>query len=310
MIKRVIVTGALGFIGYHTCIYLASKGYDVVGIDNASRGKIERIKMLEQRNIAVEIADIRDYDHLDKVFYEYQPDAIVHAAALISVDESFEKPLLYEDVNSKGTITLILIANKYGLRKFVYISSAAVYGNPVKLPIDEDHPLNPLSPYGVSKLSGEFYTKTLFEGKENAITLRLFNVYGPGQNPEYAGVISRFLERLSRDEPPVIYGSGEQTRDFIHVEDVACAIEKALEKNLRGYMVFNIGTGKKITIRELAELMIRLYGSSLEPVYGPPRKGDIMHSYADISKVRQILGWEPKISLEEGLKRLIETHRR
>lgn len=306
---KVLVTGALGFIGYHTCLYLASKGYSVVGLDNASRGRIERKNKLEEQDIPVEIADIRDNNDLTRIFDKYKPDMIVHAAALISVDESFEKPLLYEDVNARGTITLVLTANKYNARKFVYISSAAVYGNPVKLPISEDHPVDPLSPYGASKLAGEHYVKTLFEGDEGAVTLRLFNVYGLGQNPEYAGVISKFLERLVEGRPPIIFGTGEQTRDFIHVEDVARAIEKTLTIRLEEYMVFNIGTGKRISIRELAELMIKLFGLNLEPVYGPPRRGDIMHSYADISRAKRILGWHPSISLEEGLKKLIEAYR-
>ncbi len=306
---KVLVTGALGFIGYHTCLYLASKGYSVVGLDNASRGRIERKNKLEEQDIQVEIADIRDNNDLTRIFDKYKPDMIVHAAALISVDESFEKPLLYEDVNARGTITLVLTANKYRARKFVYISSAAVYGNPVKLPISEDHPVDPLSPYGTSKLAGEYYVKTLFEDGEGAVTLRLFNVYGLGQNPEYAGVISKFLERLAEGRPPIIFGTGEQTRDFIHVEDVARAIEKALTIRLEEYTVFNIGTGKRISIRELAELMIKLFGLNLEPVYGPPRRGDIMHSYADISRAKRILGWHPSISLEEGLKKLIEAYR-
>ena len=306
---KVLVTGALGFIGYHTCLYLASKGSSVVGLDNASRGRIERKNKLEEQDIPVEIADIRDNNDLTRIFDKYKPDMIVHVAALISVDESFEKPLLYEDVNARGTLTLVLTANKYRARKFVYISSAAVYGNPVKLPISEDHPVDPLSPYGVSKLAGEYYVKTLFEGSEGAITLRLFNVYGLGQNPEYAGVISKFLERLVEGRPPIIFGTGEQTRDFIHVEDVARAIEKTLTIRLEEYMVFNIGTGKRISIRELAELMIKLFGLNLEPVYAPPRRGDIMHSYADISRAKRILGWHPSISLEEGLKKLIEAYR-
>ena len=306
---KVLVTGALGFIGYHTCLYLASKGYSIVGLDNASRGRIERKNKLEEQDIPVEIADIRDNNDLTRIFDKYKPDMIVHAAALISVDESFEKPLLYEDVNARGTITLVLAANKYGAERFVYISSAAVYGNPVRLPISEDHPVDPLSPYGASKLAGEYYVKTLFGGNGGAVTLRLFNVYGLGQNPEYAGVISKFLERLAEGKPPIIFGTGEQTRDFIHVEDVARAIEKALTIRLEEYMVFNIGTGKRISIRELAELMIKLFGLNLEPVYGPPRRGDIMHSYADISRAKRILGWHPSISLEEGLKKLIETYR-
>ncbi len=309
MHESVVVTGALGFIGYNVCMHLMLKGYNVIGIDNASRGRIERKEVLEENNVIVEIADIRDQKALDNLFREYQPDSLVHAAALISVEESFEKPILYEEVNSKGTITLTIVANRHGLKKMIYISSAAVYGDPIRLPVNEDHPVNPLSPYGTSKLSGEFYARTLFEGIEKTVVLRLFNVYGPGQNPEYAGVISRFLERLSQGKPPVIYGSGEQTRDFIHVEDVAHAVEKALETRFEEHVVFNIGTGRRTSIRELAELMIELFGLNLKPIHGPPRRGDIMHSYADISRARRMLGWEPKISLEEGLKRLIETYR-
>ncbi len=305
---KVLVTGALGFIGHHLCLHLSSRGYDVVGVDNLSRGVRRRIKLLEENNVKVIVADVRDTELMYKILSQYRVSAVVHLAALISVEESFEKPLLYEDVNAKGTISLVLAANKAGVERIVYASSAAVYGNPVRLPIDEDHPLKPLSPYGASKLVGEFYAKTLFKGNRGVIVLRLFNVYGPGQNPEYAGVITRFMERLSQGKPPVIYGSGEQTRDFIHVLDVVEAVEKALTTSYSGY-VLNIGTGRPTKIKDLAYTMIKLYGLELEPVYAPPRKGDIMHSYADISLAKRILGWSPRISLEEGLRMLVESSR-
>lgn len=302
---KVLVTGALGFIGHHLCIGLARKGYEVLGLDNLSRGRRDRIDLLRKHGVNTIIADIRDLENMVKVFSEFKPDVVAHLAALISVEESFEKPLLYEEVNVQGTINVILASNKIGVWRIVYASSAAVYGNPVKLPINEEHPTNPLSPYGVSKLAGEMFSKTLFDGEGGVVVLRLFNVYGIGQNPEYAGVITRFMERLEKGLPPIIYGTGEQTRDFVHVLDVVEAFEKAFKADAGG-VVLNIGTGKPTSIRDLAYMMIKLYGLDLKPIYAPPRKGDIMHSYADVSRARKVLGWEPRIGLEEGLKMLIE----
>ncbi len=305
---RIVVTGALGFIGHHLCIGLAKEGYKVLGIDNLSRGKRERIDLLRNHGVDIVLADIRDSSNIMKTFREFKPEIVMHLAALISVDESFKKPLLYEDVNVKGTINIILASNKTNVWRIVYASSAAVYGNPVKLPIDEEHPLRPLSPYGASKLAGEMYIKTIFNGKEGYVILRLFNVYGLGQNPEYAGVITKFMERLERKLPPIIYGDGTQTRDFIHVLDVVEAFIKAIEVN-ESNVVLNIGTGKQTSIKELAYTMIKLYGLDLQPIYAPPRKGDIKHSYADISKAKKILKWEPKISLEDGLRMLIRRQK-
>jgi len=302
---KVVVTGALGFIGHHLCVGLARKGYEVLGLDNLSRGRRDRIDLLRKHGVNTIIADIRDLENMVKVFSEFKPDVVAHLAALISVEESFENPLLYEEVNVQGTINVILASNKVGVWRIVYASSATVYGNPVKLPINEEHPTNPLSPYGVSKLAGEMFSKTLFDGEGGVVVLRLFNVYGIGQNPEYAGVITRFMERLERGLPPIIYGTGEQTRDFIHVLDVVEAFEKAFKADAGG-VVLNIGTGKPTSIRDLAYMMIKLYGLDLKPIYAPPRKGDVMHSYADISRAKKVLGWEPRIGLEEGLKMLIE----
>jgi len=301
---RIIVTGALGFIGHHLCIGLAKKGYKVLGIDDLSRGRRERIDLLKNHGVNVVLADIRDPGSIIRVFQEFKPETVLHLAALISVDESFKKPLLYEDVNVRGTINIILTSNKTNVWRIVYASSAAVYGNPVKLPIDEEHPLKPLSPYGVSKLAGEMYIKTIFNGEGGYIILRLFNVYGLGQNPEYAGVITKFMERLKGRLPPIIYGDGTQTRDFIHVLDVVEAFIKAIEVN-KSNIVLNIGTSKPTSIKELAYTMIKLYGLNIQPIYAPPRKGDIKHSYADISKAKKILKWEPRISLENGLRMLI-----
>ncbi len=302
---RVLVTGALGFIGHHLSIALAERGYNVLGVDNLSRGLRERIPLLESHGVGVEVADVRDEARMLELMKSFKPDAVVHLAALINVEESFEKPRLYEDVNAGGTITVTVAAVRAGAERLVYASSAAVYGNPRRLPIDEEHPLNPLSPYGVSKLAGEHYVRTLFNGPRGYLVLRLFNVYGPGQNPEYAGVIARFAERLAKGLPPVIYGDGEQTRDFIHVEDVVEAFIRSLEVPDPLNTVINIGTGRPVTVNRLARIMIELSGVETTPTYAPPRRGDIRHSYADISKAKRLLKWSPRIPLEEGLKTVI-----
>ena len=304
---RVLVTGVAGFIGSHLCLSLLSRGFEVWGLDDLSRGDRGRVRELEELGLRFVRVDIRDRDEVEKVLQEIRPVGIIHLAALISVPESFEKPGLYMAVNVKGTRNLVSAANEVGVKRFVYASSAAVYGNPVRLPIDENHPTKPISPYGESKLLGEKCVLNEFKG--SAFSLRLFNVYGRGQNPEYAGVITKFLERVSRGEPPIIYGDGEQTRDFVYVGDVTDAFIQALTSNLQGTYIFNVGTGNAVTINQLARIIIKLVGLNVEPIHAGPRPGDIRHSYADISKIKNILGWQPKTSLEEGLKHLVENLR-
>lgn len=301
---KVLITGATGFIGYHLSLALAKLGFDVFGIDNLSRGKAERVDILKSNGVKFALMDIRDQQALKNFIQETKPKVIIHLAALISVEESFQKPRLYEEVNAEGTKNIILASKSCNVEKFIYISSAAVYGNPIKLPINEDHPTNPLSPYGLTKLKGEFYVKELFEG--NSIILRLFNVYGQGQNIEYAGVIIRFIERVKKGLPPIIFGDGEQCRDFIHVNDVIEAILKSINAGIEGCEIFNIASGKAVKIKDLAYSIIKLFNAKLEPIHSQPRTGDIRYSYADISKARRILDWYPRISLEEGLLNVIK----
>lgn len=303
---KVLVTGAAGFIGYHLCRELLRKGFEVWGLDDLSRGDPARVRRLEELGMKFKRADIRAEAKVEEILRESRPDAVINLAALINVPESFEKPNLYLSVNAKGAEILVSAANRLGVEKLIYASSAAVYGNPIRLPIDEKHPLNPISPYGRSKLLGEEYSLRRFKGRAS-ISLRIFNVYGPGQSLEYAGVIMRFVERLRKGEPPIIFGDGEQTRDFVYVHDVTEAFIQALISSLHGAHAINIASGKPIKIRKLAELMIRLRRLNLKPVHAAPRPGDIKHSYADISKARRLLRWSPKIALEEGLRRLLES---
>ena len=288
---RVVVTGGAGFVGSHVAAHLAGRGFRVVAVDSLERASA--VKRLEEAGVPLVVGDLRRVDLPPA-------DAVVHAAAYISVEESWERPYEYMWNNAATTARVAVQCAARGAR-LVYISSAAVYGEPVRLPISEDHPTRPLSPYGLSKLAGERVVEMLVPG---AAVLRLFNVYGPGQTGPYAGVITKFLERARRGLPPVIYGDGEQTRDFVHVGDVARFVETVLERGASG--VFNVGTGRAVSVRELAGLVMRLAGLNGEPAYAPPRPGDIKHSVADITKARS-LGWEPRVGIEEGLRGLWST---
>jgi len=288
---RVVITGGAGFIGSHVAVRLAERGFKVVAVDNLERASA--VKRLEEAGVPLVAGDVRSVDLPPA-------DAVVHAAAYMSIDESWERPYEYMWNNAAATARVAKQCADRGAR-LIYISSAAVYGEPQRLPIDEGHPARPLSPYGLSKLAGEQIAQMLAPG---ATALRLFNVYGPGQTGPYAGVITRFIERAKRGLPPVIYGDGTQTRDFIHVGDVARFVEAVLDRGAAG--VFNVGTGRAVSIRELAAAVMRLAGLGGEPAYAPPRPGDIRHSVADVSKARA-LGWEPRVSVEEGLRGLWST---
>jgi UDP-glucose 4-epimerase len=285
---KVLVTGGAGFIGSHVAIYLAERGYGVVAVDNMERAKAA--EELRRRGIPLLVADVRS-DDLP------QADAVVHAAAYIDVEESWEKPYDYMWNNAAATARVAKRCAATGAH-LIYFSSAAVYGDPQYIPIDEGHPTRPLSPYGLSKLAGEEAAKML---TERLTVLRLFNVYGPGQSGPYAGVITKFMQRAKRGQPPVIYGDGQQTRDFIHVDDVARMVSIALERE--AYGIYNVGTGRATSIRELARLVMELAGIGGEPIYAPPRPRDIKHSRADITKALG-LGWRPQIELAKGLEAL------
>ncbi len=299
---EVLVTGGAGFIGGHISLRLNDAGYDVVVLDNLERASPFGIKMLTERGINLVKSDLRtaSLGNLLKGI-----NAVVHVAAYISVEESLKKPLAYFENNVQATVRLLNACVKSKVDKIIYISSAAVYGEPVQTPIDESHPTNPISPYGASKLCGEIAVKMFSKcyGFSQTI-LRLFNVYGPGQRSSYAGVITKFLERALQGLPPVIFGDGLQTRDFVYVADVAEAVKLALEKDKNG--VFNIGCGKPVSIVELANLIIDIFNISEEPIYVAPRPGDIRNSYASIRKAQEELGYNPGWNLRKGLKETVK----
>jgi UDP-glucose 4-epimerase len=300
---RVLVTGGAGFIGSHLVKALLRAGHFVRVLDNFSTGSMDNIVDVA-RDAEIVVGDVRDYSVVEKCVRGV--DVVIHLAALIDVAESIERPDLYFEVNVIGTHNIAKACR--GVNLLIFASSSSVYGDPLKIPIPEDHLLSPRSPYAASKAAGEALIQAFSSiYGYRPIILRIFNVYGPKQSRTYAGVVIEFIRRVLRREPPIIYGDGEQTRDFIHISDVIDAIMKAMSiERARG--VFNIGSGKAVTINQLAKLILKtLNREDLKPVYAPPRPGDIKHSIADITKSRKILGFEPKISLEEGIKTLINV---
>lgn len=295
-----VVTGGAGFIGKNITNILLKDGHEVSILDNLNTGKKENLEGVLE-NVEFHQVDIRDYKKLEELMKN--SDGVFHQAALTNVQESFTKQRDYEEVNIAGTENILKIANEFGI-KVVFASSSSVYGDQSKIPIKEDSSRIPINPYGKTKLETEHLSEKYYKKGVESIGLRYFNVYGKGQNDAYAGVITKFLKNIDKGRPPIIFGSGEQTRDFIFVEDVALANIAAMKNNITNDF-FNIGTGKKTSINELANLMIKLSGKDLKPIHKNPLEGDVQDSQADITKAKNLLNWNPKTELKEGLKKLL-----
>jgi UDP-glucose 4-epimerase len=294
-----IVTGGAGFIGSHLTKHLIKIGHDVTVIDNLRRGSFDNLKEINDKIDFQEI-DILDYEKMKNVAKNI--DGVFHQAALGSVPDSFKEPEEYHRVNVIGTENVFKLAKEFDF-KVVYASSSSVYGNQKIFPIKENAEKNPLNPYGKTKLDCEHLAKKYVDLGVKIIGLRYFNVFGIGQNPNYAGVIPKFIERLVQHKPPIIYGDGNQLRNYIFVDDVVKANVLALESKIEHEFI-NIATGETISVKELADIMIRLSKLSLEPIYEEARVGDIEKSQADISLAKKLLNWEPKTTLEEGLEKI------
>ena len=296
---NLIVTGGAGFIGSHLTKYLIKKGHSVSVIDSLRRGSFENLREIKDQIDFQEI-DILDYEKMKNI--AKNADGIFHQAALGSIPQSFKEPEEYHRVNAIGTENVLKLAKEFGF-KVVYASSSSVYGNQDKFPIKEDAEKKPLNPYGQSKLESEQFAKKYADDGVKVIGLRYFNVFGIGQNPNYAGVVPKFIERLIQHKPPIIYGDGNQLRNFTFVDDVVEANILAFEKKIeRSFM--NIATGVMTSVKELATIMIRLSGLSIEPTYEKARDGDIEKSQADISLAKNLINWVPKTTLEEGLEKI------
>ena len=296
---NLIVTGGAGFIGSHLTKYLIKKGHNVSVIDNLRRGSFDNLREIKDQIDFQEI-DILDYEKMKNVVKN--ADGIFHQAALGSVPQSFKEPEEYHRVNAMGTENVLKLAKEFGF-KVVYASSSSVYGNQEKFPIKEDAEKKPLNPYGQSKLESEQFVKKYADVGVKVIGLRYFNVVGIGQNPNYAGVVPKFIERLVQHKPPIIYGDGNQLRNFTFVDDVVEANVLAFENKIE-HTFMNIATGVMTSVKELATIMIRLSGLSIEPIYEKAREGDIEKSQADISLAKNLINWVPKIPLEEGLEKI------
>ncbi|TRZ53488.1 MAG: SDR family oxidoreductase [Dehalococcoidia bacterium] len=303
--KRVAVTGGAGFIGSNLAEELATSN-SVIIIDDLSTGNKENIaSLLQKDNVKFIQGSILDLKLLQESFRGI--DFVFHQAALPSVPRSIEDPLVTNEVNITGTLNVLLAARDKKAKKVVYASSSSVYGDTPTLPKSEDMPTNPQSPYALTKLVGEYYCRIFHQiYKLPTICLRYFNVFGPRQDPnsQYAAVIPRFVAKVLRGQPPIIYGDGNQTRDFTYIKDVTQANVVAAVDDATG--IFNIGRGERNSINHLAEIILNIMGKDLPPVYESPLPGDIEHSLADISKARKI-GYNPEYNLEAGLKQTIDS---
>jgi len=299
---KLIVTGGAGFIGSHLVKYLVKEGHDISVIDNLSRGKLENLEEIEKEInfYKLDITNLEDIRNILK-----QTEGVFHEAALTSVPESFTKVDEYNRVNIDGTMNIFKLGKEFGF-KIVYASSSSVYGNTTKIPISEDFERKPINPYGITKLEDEYLSEKFSRLGTQIIGLRYFNVYGKGQTPSYAGVITKFLENIKNEKPPIIFGDGSQLRDFIFIDDVCSANLSAMKSDVKtGF--FNIGTGIATSIKNLADLIIRLSGKSLKPVYDKLPDGDVKLSQADISLAKKFFSWDPKITLEEGLSKFFNN---
>jgi UDP-glucose 4-epimerase len=306
-VSRYLVTGGCGFIGSHLVERLLASGHRVRVLDDLSTGRLENLPS-SHSELEFDQGDIGDPAALAAACEEV--DGIFHLAALVSVADSVARPVENHRINATGTLNVLMAAREAGVRRVVFAGTAAVYGNDPALPKREDMTPAPASPYAVAKLMGEHYMRIFFAlyGLET-VSLRFFNVFGPRQDPRspYSGVIARFLDAVRGGRAVTIFGDGRQSRDFIHVRDVARGLEAAMRSayGADGSPI-NIATGRATDLLRLIEVLETLAGRSIERVFAPARAGDVRHSLADVSRARALLGFEARVPLEEGLKELME----
>jgi nucleoside-diphosphate-sugar epimerase len=304
-----LITGGAGFIGSHIAHELVSRGQTVRILDDFSTGRLDNLSEVRDR-VAICEGSICELEQIRPHFAG--ADYVIHLAALPSVARSVEDPLTTNAVNIGGTLNALVASRDAGVRRLVFAASAAAYGDRSASSHSESDPVNPLSPYAVTKLVGEYYCQVFtrifhFE----AVALRFFNIFGPRQNPEspYTGVLSKFITAYLRGTTPVIFGDGNQSRDFTYVANVVQAVLLAIRAPEAAGKVINVGTGESSTLNQTIELLNGIFGKRVIPTYGPPRPGDVRDSRADIRLGRAILNYEPRIHFEEGLHRTVEWYR-
>ncbi len=304
---RVLVTGGAGFIGSHLCRRLVAEGHEVRVLDNLSSGKRGNLGEID---VDLMIGDLRDPSTAEHAVED--AEVILHHAAIASVQYSVEQPLDEQDVNVVGTLRLLEAARKVGVRRFVFAASAAAYGTDPTIPKREEMTALPVSPYGLSKVAGEHYCRVWSHvyGLET-VCLRYFNIFGPRQDPAspYSGVISIFARKMIDGVAPTIHGDGEQSRDFNYVDNVVDANLAAMAAKTAAGEIYNIGTGRGVTVNELVATLNQVLGSDLQAEHGESRAGDVRTSVAAIDRARQALGYEPRVAFEAGLQQTVDWMR-
>jgi nucleoside-diphosphate-sugar epimerase len=306
---RYVVTGGAGFIGSNTVDELVRRGHSVVVLDDLSAGKEENLAEVRNKITFIK-GSITDMETLQKAMH--QAEYVIHLAARTSVPRSVKDPIETNRINIDGTLNVLVAARDNKVKRVVFAASSSAYGETPTLPKIETMQPQPISPYGVTKYVGELYAQTFGRcyGLEN-VCLRYFNIFGPRQDPDspYSGVLSRFAKAFLENDQPVIYGDGEQTRDFTFVDNAVQANLLACEAPVASGNTINIGTGASVSLNHTLQLLRQLTGKNLEVKYDPAREGDIRDSLADIQKARQMLGYDPTVMFEEGLQRTFEWYR-
>jgi len=310
--SKVLVTGGAGFIGSNLTEVLLKQGHSVRVLDNFSTGKKENLIFNKNfPSLEVMEGNICDLALCGEAIRDRE--YVFHQAALPSVQRSVEDPLTSNEVNVEGTLNILLSAREGGVKRVIYASSSSVYGESPTLPKVEEMPSNPLSPYALQKYIGEHYCRLFFQlyGLQT-VSLRYFNIFGPKQDPNslYSAVIPKFIDALLKNRPPVVFGDGEQSRDFTYIDNVVQANLLAMSAKETHGEAMNIACGKQTSLNQLLTILQNVLGSTVSPVYQEPRVGDVKHSLADISKGKQFLNYVPGVDIEVGLKKTVEYFKR
>lgn len=303
--KRIVITGGAGFIGSNLAHRLC-KDNKVTVIDNMMSGRKENLEGADVRFVE---SDINDEKVLQEEFKD--ADYVLHQAALCSVQRSVDDPIASNTANVDGTLKVLIAARDSGVKRVVYAASSSAYGDTPELPKREDMKTNPQSPYAITKLTGEYYCRTFSDLFDlDTVSLRYFNIFGPRQDPHsvYSAVIPLFIKAIIKGEQPVIFGDGKQSRDFTYIENVVHAnILACLAEKTRGEVI-NIACADRIDLLELVEMINEMLGKDIKPEFDKERPGDVKHSLADYSKAKQLIGYEPKVSFKEGLRKTVEWY--
>jgi UDP-glucose 4-epimerase len=313
LVDKVLITGGAGFIGSHLCEKCVSEDFTVVCLDNFLNGSLGNIRaLLSHKNFKLVNGDVRDFNLLEKIVSS-GIDTIIHLAAQIHVDRSIIEPRETYETNVLGTLNLLELARRYDVEKFVYASTSEIYGSAQYAPMDEKHPLDPPHPYGASKLAADRMCHAYIQTyNENICIVRMFNTFGPRQKDSgYGGAISIFVKRVLADRPPIIYGDGKQSRDYLYIDDALKAYEKILECKKVIREPINFGTGKDVTIISVANKIIEVFDKKqkIKPVHVAPRPGEVRRLIADNTRAKEILGWKPNYTFDEGLKKFVDWYR-